>query len=156
MNSLFQKTSSSWVKYSEYQCREKDGTMYVMPAPKAKPVIIDPLEDADTMVLDALNVGLLMMNRSKDTVVREALMDFVSKYGLLGFMTALPTTPKFLDYDFVYLLKNHFIREESMLVEDYTALFFPFDQPDVLFTDRRRAMGYFGRHGYDGAGDDDD
>ena len=95
MNSLFQKTSSSWVKYSEYQSREKDGVLYIMPAPNAKPVIIDSLEDADTMVLDALNVGLLMMNRSKDTVVREALMNFVSEYGLLGFMPALPTTEIF-------------------------------------------------------------
>ena len=55
MNSLFQKTSSHWVKYSEYECREKDGVLYAMPTPKAKPVIIDPLEDADAMVLDALN-----------------------------------------------------------------------------------------------------
>ena len=105
------------------------------PTPKAKPVIIDPLEDADAMVLDALNVGMLMMNRSKNAVIREALMDFVSKYGLLGFMTALPTTPRFLDYESAYLLKNHFIRDESMTVEDYTALFFPFDQPDMLFTE---------------------
>ena len=135
MNSLFQKTSSHWVKYSEYECREKDGVLYAMPTPKAKPVIIDPLEDADAMVLDALNVGMLMMNRSKNAVIREALMDFVSKYGLLGFMTALPTTPRFLDYESAYLLKNHFIRDESMTVEDYTALFFPFDQPDMLFTE---------------------
>ena len=48
---------------------------------------------------------------------------------------ALPTTPQFLDYDSAYLLKNHFIRDESMLVENYTALFFPFDQPDMLFTE---------------------
>ena len=133
MNSLFQKTSSHWVKYSEYQCREKGGALYVTPAPKAKPVITDPLEDAEAMVLDALNVGMLQMNRSKDAVIREALMDFVSKYGLLGFMTALPTTPRFLDYESAYLPKNHFIRDESMSVKDYTALFFPFDQPDMLF-----------------------
>lgn len=135
MNSLFQKTSSHWVKYSEYVCREKDGVLYVMPAPKAKPVIIDPLEDAEAMVLDALNVGMLQMNRSKDAVIREALLDFVSKYGLLGFMTALPTTPQFLDYESAYLPKNHFIRDEALLAKDYTALFFPFDQPDILFTE---------------------
>ncbi len=135
MNSLFQKTSSYWVKYSEYACREKDGVLYVTPAPKAKPVITDPLEGAEAMVLDALNVGMLQMNRGKDAVIREALMGFVSNYGLLGFMTALPTTPQFLDYESAYLPKNHFIRAESMLVEDYTALFFPFDQPDVLFSE---------------------
>ena len=75
-----------------------------MPAPKAKLLIIDPLEDADTMVLMRW-VSDAEMNRSKDTAIREALMGFVSNYGLLGFMTALPTTPQF-DYDCAYLL-NH-------------------------------------------------
>ena len=41
-------------------------------------------------------------------------MEFVTRYGLLGLMTALPTTPTFMDYEAVYLPKNHFIREESM------------------------------------------
>lgn len=54
------------------------------------------------------------------------------KYGLLGLMTALPTTPSFMDYEAVYLPKNHFIREESMSTEDYLNLFFPFDKPDVV------------------------
>ena len=32
-------------------------------------------------------------------------------------MTALPTTPSFMDYEAVYLPKNHFIKEESMETE---------------------------------------
>jgi hypothetical protein len=47
-------------------------------------------------------------------------------------MTALPTTPNFMDYEAVYLPKNHFIREESMSTKDYLELFFPFDKPDVV------------------------
>jgi hypothetical protein len=68
------------------------------------------------MVLDALNVGMLQMNRAGAAKVKAAVMEFISKYGLLGFMTALPTTPHFMDYDAAYLPKNHFIKEESMLV----------------------------------------
>ena len=89
------------------------------------------MENAEQMVLDALNVGALQMNRRGANEIRQATMDFVSRYGLLGFMTALPTTPSFMDYEAVYLPKNHFIREESMSTQDYLALFFPFEKLDI-------------------------
>ena len=132
MNNLFQKTSSHWVKYSEYELKKADSeVLYITPAPKAKPSIYDPLKNAEAMVVDALNVGLLCMSRSPSEKIQTAIMDFISEYGLLGFMTALPTTPNFMDYDAVYLPKNHFIKEESMPVQDYTMLFFPFDKLDL-------------------------
>ena len=59
-------------------------------------------------------------------------LEFVTHYGLLGLMTALPTTPSFMDYEAVYLPKNHFIKAESMETEDYLALFYPFDQLDLV------------------------
>lgn len=45
-------------------------------------------------------------------------------------MTALPTTPRFVEYEKVYLLKNQFIRQESMDTLAYLKLFFPFRMPD--------------------------
>lgn len=131
MNNLFQRISSHWVKYSEYELKSAaDGMQYITPAPKAKPAIFDPLKDAETMVVDALNMGMLQMGHAGADKIKAAVLEFVSKYGLLGFMTALPTTPQFMNYDAVYLPKNHFIKAESMPVEDYTALFFPFEKPD--------------------------
>ena len=47
-------------------------------------------------------------------------------------MTALPTTPNFMDYKAVYLLKNHFIREEALSTEEYLKYFFPFEQADIV------------------------
>ena len=47
-------------------------------------------------------------------------------------MTALPTTPDFMEYEAVYLPKNHFIKEETMSTEKYLELFFPFDKLDVI------------------------
>ena len=47
-------------------------------------------------------------------------------------MTALPTTPSFMDYEAVYLPKNHFIKEETMETEKYLSLFYPFDKLDVV------------------------
>ena len=64
--------------------------------------------------------------------VDAAILEFVTKYGLLGLMTALPTTPSFMDYEAVYLPKNHFIKAETMETEDYLALFYPFEQLDVV------------------------
>jgi hypothetical protein len=63
-------------------------------------------------------------------------MDFVSKYGLLGFMTALPTTSEFMDYDAVYFPKNEFISTETMSAQEYVDLFFPFNKPDFYKDER--------------------
>ena len=82
------------------------------------------------MVLDALNVGRLAMKQHVDDKLKQAILDFVTSYGLLGFMTALPTTPQFMDYDAVYLTKNHFLKDETISAQDYIALFFPFSKPD--------------------------
>ena len=89
MKNLFQKASSPWVRYNKYEYKKaKDGYFYITPASEAKPEIYDPLKSAEQMVLDALNVGALQMNRQSEPVVREAILDFVGHYGLLGLLTA--------------------------------------------------------------------
>ena len=140
MNNLFQNASSHWVKYSEYELRENDGVLYLKPAPKAKPVVYDPLKESDNMVLDALNVGMLQMNRAGADAVKAAVLDFVSKYGLLGFMTALPTTPDFVNYEAVYLPTNHFIKKESLSTEEYLSVFFPFEKLDFRKTGKESVL----------------
>lgn len=72
-------------------------------------------------------------------------MNFASRYGLLGLMTALPTTPCFMDYEAVYLPKNHFIKDESMKVNAYTALFFPFGKPDFVKDGKASTWNVTGR-----------
>lgn len=61
---------------------------------------------------------------------------FSQRFGLLGLMTALPTTPEFITYDAVYLPKNHFIKQETLSTEDYLAYFFPFDKISFVKKDR--------------------
>ncbi len=79
-------------------------------------------------------MGMLMMNgkKSSEPEVEKAILEFITHYGLLGLMTALPTTPSFMDYEAVYLPKNHFIKEETMETEKYLSLFYPFDKLDVV------------------------
>ena len=47
-------------------------------------------------------------------------------------MTALPTTPQFMDYEAVYIPKNQYLREETMATEKYLELFYPFGQLDLV------------------------
>ena len=129
MSNLFQKTSSNWARYDKYEWKEdKEGTLYITPSPDAKVSLYNPLKDSEQMVLKAVNLGLMCMdkNNTKERL-QNAIMDFVTGYGLLGFMTALPTTPDFITYHAVYLPKNHFIKAESMTTEKYLSYFFPFD-----------------------------
>ena len=121
------------MRYDRYEIKTgKDGKRYITPENTAKPDVYNPLKESSEMVLEALNVGILMMNRSPEDAVEKAILAFVTHYGLLGLMTALPTTLSFMDYEAVYLPKNHFIKEESMATEDYLALFYPFDKLDVV------------------------
>ena len=133
MKNLFERASSYWVRYDRYEFKEgTDGVLYVTVAPNATPKVYNPLENPEQLVLDALNVGLLSMGRKSEEVIRQGVMDFVNKYGLLGFMTALPTTPQFMDYEAVYIPKNQYLREETMPTEKYLELFYPFDQLDLV------------------------
>ena len=133
MKNLFERTSSNWVRYSEYEWRTaEDGTLYLTPTKTAQPSIYDPLAEYQKIVLDAINIGRMGMSKKPDAEIQKVIRQFAVKYGLFGLMTALPTTPSFMEYEAVYLPKNHFIKEETMSTEKYLALFFPFDKLDVI------------------------
>ena len=132
MKNLFEHTSSTWVRYSSYEYRTSKGILYITPTTGSSPILYDPLENYEVLVLDALNLGRLAAKEDGGNQLHAEVMAFVQKFGLLGFMTALPTTPDFMEYEQVYLPKNHFIREEVMQTGDYLRLSFPFDAPDVV------------------------
>ena len=111
MGNLFEKTSSNWVRYSDYEWKkDKSGTLYLTPAAEAKLAIYDPLSNAEGLVVDAINIGRMGMSKKPDSEIQAAISQFAVKYGLLGLMTALHTTPDFMEYEAVYLPKNHFIK----------------------------------------------
>jgi hypothetical protein len=138
MNNLFQKTSSSWARYDKYEWKEDSaGILYITPAEDAKLSLSFPLNDSEQLVLKAVNIGMLCMDRKNTAeTLKDAIMDFVTDYGLLGFMTALPTTADFITYEAVYFPKNHFIKKESLTTEEYLSYFFPFD--DIAFMKKGR------------------
>ena len=130
MTNLFEHTSAYWAKYSAYEWRKADnGKEYLLPTADATVSVYNTIPLTDQLVQDAVNVGVLVFRKLPEQKIKDAIHSFVCNYGLLGMMTALPTTSKFVEYEKVYLLKNQFIREESMETLDYLKLFFPFKMP---------------------------
>lgn len=131
MMNLFEHTHAHWARYTDYQWRKaSDGQAYLLPVSEAEATIYDPIPLASRLVTDAVNIGLLVFHKQPDSEIQEAIRSFACAYGLLGLMTALPTTPRFVEYEKVYLLKNPFIRQESMDTLAYLKLFFPFLMQD--------------------------
>ncbi len=123
---------AQWIRYDCYEWKTStDGILYLTATKDAKPDIYDPLSEATSLVLEALAIGKLCMSRATDAKIQQAMLPFFSHYGLFGLMTALPTTADFMDYEAVYLPKNHFIKAETMTTESYLDLFFPFDAPKI-------------------------
>lgn len=127
MDKIFEHLSSSWIRYFDYEWRTaKDGHEYLTPTAEAGVRPYDPLKQADQLLLDALNIGLQSMHKAPKDKLKKLIREFACQYGLLGLMTALPTTSKFLSYQQVYFPKNPFIREEVMNTRAYLNYFFPF------------------------------
>lgn len=133
MRKFFEHSKSNWVKYSEYELKEKDGVLYIKPADDAMPNIYNIMETKEDIVVDALNVGLLCMSKDKEKEAEQqtAVMEFISRYGLLGLMTTITSTPSFMDYEVVHFIKNRFIKAETMDTIEHISKFYPFEMPDI-------------------------
>src|SRR5699024_12564064 len=82
MKNLFEQSRSHWVRYDRYELKTAaDGKRYITPAKDAKPDAYNPMKEMPGMVLDALNVGMLMMGRRTDVDVDAAILEFVTKIG---------------------------------------------------------------------------
>ena len=85
MKNLFEQSRSHWVRYDHYELKTaENGKRYITPGEHAKPEVYNPLKVVPDIVLDALNVGMLMMTRSPAAEVKRAVLEFVTRYGLLG------------------------------------------------------------------------
>lgn len=134
MRNFFEHSKSNWVKYSEYELKEKDGILYIKPTDDAMPNIYNIMENKEDIVVDSLNVGLLCMSKDKEKEAEQqaAVMGFISRYGLLGLMTTITSTPSFMDYEVVHFIKNRFIKAETMDTIEYISKFYPFEMPDIV------------------------
>jgi hypothetical protein len=79
MDKLFQKTNAYWAKYSEYEYRKGEGgIIYLSPKADSVPSIYNPMKEAETLVVDAVNVGRAAMKRGNKKKLQEAVLGFVN------------------------------------------------------------------------------
>ena len=72
MKNLFEQSRSHWVRYDHYELKTaEDGKRYITPGKSAKPDVYNPLKEVPGIVLDALNVGMLMMRSEERRVGKE-------------------------------------------------------------------------------------
>ena len=133
MKHIFEHTSASWVSYSDYEIKKDgNGTEYITPKQDAKINLYNPMKNCAQIVLDTVNLGLYLITDKKDRNKNDRLIEYAKKYGLMGLMTALPTTAEFITYENVYLPKNHLIKQEMLSTAEYLDYFYPFEKPDFV------------------------
>lgn len=111
MKNLFEHTSAPWIRYSSYEYKTgNDDNLYITVSKGAKPEMYRPMQKAEQLVIDAINVGLAAMHKAPEEKLKESVLGFIKKYGFLGFMTALPTTADFITHESVYLPKKPFYK----------------------------------------------
>gem|GEM_PF-3226399 len=100
---------------------------YLTPAADSDITIYNPLEVAEELVVDALNRGALLCQGETITdKEKAALLDYTGRYGLLGFMTAIPLNGGFMVYPHVFFGRNGFFDADYMETKDYLQIFQPF------------------------------
>ena len=74
MKNLFERTSSNWVRYSEYEWKAaEDGTLFLTPTATAQPSIYDPLSEYQRIVLDAINIGRMESQKKTPQEIQKAI-----------------------------------------------------------------------------------
>lgn len=135
LNEIFKKASSDWVRYSKYDIKEKEDIKYIVPAKDAHIITYNPLENAETMILDAINTGRILYDeKASDKLKQDLLMSFVHAYGLLGFMTDLPLNSNFIECADTFLGENLYTDNKVMTTKEYIQFFTPFEAKDISHT----------------------
>ena len=114
---MFKNRISQWVKYSEYDVLVRNGRKYIVPAPNARMSIYDPLANAEEMVTNFLNYGKELYLQKSRSRVMEVSLEIASKYGLTGWMTALPKDSSFFEREETYLGINGLLFGGRHIVE---------------------------------------
>ena len=120
MKNIFSRTSSHWVRYSNYEWKaDTKGTLYLTPTGSAKPEIYDPINESESLVLEALNVGKLCMSKSPDEDTRNLYRQSMATFDGIAptYHIALLDKPTIV-WDFHSLLLGIQMMFSFMLTED--------------------------------------
>ncbi|WP_456068230.1 hypothetical protein [Eshraghiella crossota] len=90
-----------------------------------KPSIYNPIKDYEKLVLTAINIGTTAMNKASESELKEAIMAFVSEYGMLALIMTMKNKPQavMMGFQREYAPTYHIeLRERPALVWDFNSL----------------------------------
>jgi len=121
----FPSNISGWVKYSRYKYSVERGQAVICPHADSQPLVYNPLDAAQDMLLDALNLSRQIKQETIDE--NQGVLDFAQKYGLLGVCADLPLNDDFFERSMeVYITDNRYdFPTGTMTLTKYLDNFFP-------------------------------
>ena len=73
MKNLFEHTSAPWIRYSSYEYKtDNNDNLYITVSKDAKPEMYRPMQEAEQLVIDAINVGLAAMHKASEKELKES------------------------------------------------------------------------------------
>lgn len=128
---------TDWIKYEAYDIKNtSNGDKYMMPAEGARFELYNPFECGEKMVSDLIALGDEALSKTVEKEKLEALVkEFVTKYGLLGLISASVYNRNILGESKVLLMENSLLKmKEKVMDEDvYLSHFIPFADPEDLY-----------------------
>ncbi len=101
---------SQLYKYSEYVIKEIEERKYIFPADNAQIQESNINEKVTDVLIELLDVGKSVYFNEID--VEGQVMDFVSKYGLFGFINYFPVNE-------LYFIDNEIVLKEDKMIDEY-------------------------------------
>lgn len=127
---------TDWIRYSDYEYRANEtGEVYIVPTEDAYFTMYNPFDVAKDIVFDLLDLGDEALKKVCDEqVIKNKVMIFVKKYGLMGLITASVYNRDIVGEDQVLFIKNNLVAHESMMESwAYIKRFIPFADEDEVY-----------------------
>ncbi len=128
---------AKWCKYDKYNIVKHDDKMYIIPDEKAKPSTYNPFEVKEELLKDILMLGkesidyedrnfnnwkMAIELKSKMDFYQKKVLEFVTKYGLLGNFRYFPEDINFIEKDTIEVFGGIYSGMKETL--DYEKMYF--------------------------------
>lgn len=155
--------SSDWIRFKHYELKETaKGKIYIVPQGNSDFELYNPFECAESLLIDALQLGDLYKTYKKEKnkvendpykkrklkkrhlELKEAALAFSRHYGLLGLMSASVYNQHIIGESHVFITEKNSLglKPSVMKTDAYMKLFTPFVEEGALRIDYYKDTGY--------------
>lgn len=121
------ETANFCYVYNKYKVETIRNQKYILPEEKTTKKVINITENIDTILVEVLNLGKKVFY--EENIEDFELLEFVSKYGLFGFMADIPINKYYILDDEVAIRDPFYINYKDgvdlLKIEEYLKFFLP-------------------------------